>query len=122
MKCLRCGNRSDGKTANFCSQCGIKYPEESDLPFIGVHKERGIFRITFAPVEDEFDHQDGAEDAARHSGWNEDNEFKHYKVEFVRSTVTAETHPFICGSCGLMVVEHTEGKCENCGETNWIHR
>lgn len=122
MECQVCHNNSDGLTAKFCSQCGTKYPRKKDLPYIGTSKNKGIFQITFAPVEDEFADKDAAEDAARHSVWSKDRPLTAYTVECIRSTVTAETHPFICGECGRIVAERTTGKCENCGRTDWVRR
>ena len=122
MECPVCGHVSDGLTAKFCSECGTKYLDGRTLPYIGASKHQGIFRITFAPVESEFTHEDAARDAARHSVWNEDHELRVHTIEFIRSTVTAETHPFICGECGGTVAEHTAGRCEYCGKNNWIPR
>jgi hypothetical protein len=90
-------------------------------PYVGASLDKGIFRIVFAPVEAEFSCDDAAHDAARHSCWNNDSEFGDYKLEKVRSTVTQETHPYIC-ACGECVSPTTEGRCEYCGEVNWKKR
>ena len=91
-------------------------------PFVGESIDRGIYRVTYAPVEAEFDHSDSAEDAACHACWNTDSELPIFEVEKVRSTVTKETHPWICGSCERYVTDNLHGRCGNCSETNWADR
>ena len=120
--CKNCDNHHLPSDAKFCPQCGTEYTREDKLPYIGECPEKGVFRITFAPVEGEFDHEDEANDAARHSHWNTDDEFGDYTLEKLRSTVTPETHPYICGECRDYVAEHTEGKCSGCGAKKWRKR
>ena len=122
MRCNECGQYEGDNSSNFCKKCGAKFQKENKLPCIGKFKETGIYRITFAPVEDEFSADDSANDAARHSSWFEDREFDDYEIEFVKSTVTRATHPYICNNCHQHVSEHTEGRCGDCGEQNWIQR
>ncbi|MBT6691011.1 hypothetical protein HOB10_01605 [Candidatus Parcubacteria bacterium] len=119
MECKNCGHSHDPSTAKFCSECATEYTPEDKLPWIGDCKDRGVFRITFAAVEGEFDHDDAATDAARHSNWNEDDEFPNFTLKKISSTVTAATHPYICGGCGDYVSEHTDGKCQGCDAQDW---
>lgn len=129
MLCKNCDKSTSDTGASFCSGCGTPYTEEEKFLYIGTQATRGIYRVTFPPQEGEFDHEDHVNDAIRHSAWNEDREFEgEPKVEFVRSTVTPETHPYECGVCkaddsGENIVSVTnEGRCENCGEVNWLRR
>ncbi|HSI21358.1 MAG TPA: zinc-ribbon domain-containing protein [Verrucomicrobiae bacterium] len=119
--CENCRTQAED-TASFCSRCGQQLPHEPELPFVGVRDDTGIYRITYAPVEEEFQGKDAAEDAARHSAWNNDTSFEEYTVELVRSTVTVETHPFVCGTCSDYVSPTDKGKCNQCGEINWVKR
>ncbi len=105
-----------------CSSCGIPIPEDVRPPLIGESSDRGVFRITFTPVEREFDSEDEVRDEARHSCFGEDGEFEGYEIKKVRSTVTPETHPYICGACRNVVAEHAEGRCADCGKHNWERR
>jgi len=127
MECSNCNSHS-GVGSKFCNKCGTPFSTEQELPYVGVSKTRGIFRVTFAPQEREFNNEDAVADAVRHSYWNQDTEFKGVEtIEFVRSTVTPETHPFECATClndeGNETVSESEGgRCENCGEVNWQRR
>jgi len=118
-QCPGCNTYTSG---NFCSSCGTAQPEEMKVPTIGESLDKGVFRIVFEPVEEEFDCEDEVNDAARHSCWNEDSTFDGYTVEKVRSTVTPETHPYICGACRDVVAEHTEGRCVDCNKQQWERR
>jgi hypothetical protein len=113
-------------TAKFCDQCGTAVSEEKplndNLPYVGKSVDRGVYRITFDPVEGEFDSEDAAHDAARHSCWNEDCEFEHAHVERAYSTVPAEEFPFICSNCEEYVSPTKEGKCGDCGAVAWVRR
>jgi len=91
------------------------------LPYVGESADRGIYRVVFAPVEDEFYGPDAVEDAVRHSAWGEDREFGDYKIKKVRSTVPPEEYPYVC-ACGERVSKTTEGRCENCDEVQWTER
>ncbi len=122
LTCIKCGQNNRDDSANFCPSCGTAYPLDQKKPYVGVFKKRGNFRITFDPVVGEFDHEDEAIDAARHSSWNEDSEFGEYKVEILESTVTPDTHPYICGECGDYVTDNPSGKCSGCNSTNWVKR
>ena len=51
--------------------------------------------------------------------WNEDDEFPNFTLKKISSTVTAATHPYICGGCGDYVSEHTDGKCQGCDAQDW---
>ena len=121
--CSQCGLTTHTRPANFCSSCGAAYSNEEKLPYMGASPTRGIYRITFPAQEEEFDHKDEVWDAIRHSTWNEDYPFEGTPtVEFIRSTVTPETHPFECGSCNIIVAETNTGRCTNCGEVRWERR
>lgn len=119
MECNTCNHPLE-ESANFCHNCGDAVKKE--LPYIGESKGRGIYRITFEPVEGEFDYDDAAWDAVRHAAWNEDTEFGKAKVEFVKSTVTTDKYPYECGECHEYVSDHTDGKCSGCGCISWVPR
>ena len=123
LTCSKCGESNRDDSANFCPKCGTAYPPEEKLPHIGEYKDTGIYRITFSPVESEFADVESAEEEARHSGWGRDGEsFDNFKVKFLKSTVTTETHPYICGECGEYMTKDINGKCNGCDSTNWIKR
>lgn len=92
------------------------------MKYVGEDIDKGVYRITFPPVEDEFNHLDSARDAARHSGWGEDQEFSDYTVEKVKSTVTPDLYPYVCGGCAGFVHTDNSGACEGCGSTDWKAR
>lgn len=123
MICGSCGYRAIPALSKFCNHCGAEIPAIELLQYSGMSHDRGLFRVTFPPQEEEFDCEDEARDAVRHSSWCEDYEFKgEVEIEFVRSTTTSETHPYICGTCGEMVSETDNLRCNGCGEVNWVKR
>jgi len=122
MICQKCSQEITNTEAKFCGNCGAELTAEARLPHIGKSRESGMFRITFPPVEVEADHRDAAEEIARRSAFGEDGEFPSYDIHFVHSTVTRDTHPFICNNCRNMVTEDDNGKCEDCGANNWVKR
>ena len=119
-KCSNCGNETYSQNAVFCEKCGDRYPEE--IKYIGENRNKGIYRITFDPVEDEFDDEYGACDAARHSCWGTDSEFEDYTVEKVKSLVTRGSYPLICNNCRQYVSDENSGCCGNCGANDWVER
>jgi len=119
VRCEKCQTYYEG---NFCNNCGEKTPEEEKIPFIGEHRDKGVYQVTFAPVENEFEDMDQVYSAARHSAWNEDSEFEEYDVKKIRSTVTRETHPYICNNCRQYVTDTLNGRCNSCGADEWVER
>ena len=122
LTCPKCNQGCENMSAKFCYLCGTAYPNEQYIPFVGRLKTYGKYRLTFAPVEDEFAHEDEVWDAVRHSNWNNGNEFDGCSVEFIESTVTLKTHSYICSDCGEYVTDNVDGKCNGCGETEWLSR
>jgi hypothetical protein len=120
-KCDNCGNIINNNY-KFCPFCGheivIKPPKE----YVGVPITKGIYRITFKPVELECSSFDYAKDIANHSFWGEDNEFKGFEIIKIASTVGPDKYPYVCGECGGVVVDELYGPCCNCGKNNWIRR
>jgi len=125
-KCSKCGADSCAKDQNFCHECGRRYSQEEELPYIGESARRGMFQLNYDPVRGEFDSFEEARDVACHASWNEGAAFGGCAVTLIRRTATKDTHPFICGTCkgtsNEVVAKHTRGRCKDCGETNWVER
>jgi hypothetical protein len=117
MHCPKCDSHGSGK---FCSNCGAEYPKEYFL-YIGKNIDRAVYRIILKPLEDVYDSEDQILDEARHSCWGEDGPIEVEKIERLRSAITDE-YIYICANCKEYVSEYTEGKCNGCGEVNWVKR
>ena len=118
MICSKCEKRISLEGAQFCPHCGSPQEVEKQLPYVGERIDKAVYRLTFAPVEGEFDNEDSAWEAVRHSSWDKDREFGECTVDCMRSLVSPETHPLICGSCGRVVSNTAEGRCMGCGEVS----
>ncbi len=127
LTCSNCAKESTDMDANFCSNCGTAYPQEQKIPLVGQPLSRGIFNITYPVIEEEFDNMDLAYDIASQGTWDGDSNFFEQTEEppnvvFVRTTVGIETHPYICAKCHYFVTNDITGKCNGCGEQNWVER
>ncbi len=129
ITCEHCDRSTEDTATRFCGFCGERFSDEARLPFIGEPVGRGIFRVTFPPQEGEFCCEEDVRIAVRSSVWDVDNRFTgEIRVEFVRSTVTPETHPLECGTCkDDPDIENTvsstdRGRCEQCDTVNWLLR
>jgi hypothetical protein len=108
------------------------------LPYVGESPFKGVYRIAII-LEREFSSKEYAEECAQKSTLGEeecrfiDCDSSTVNVEFVRSTVTPETHPYICRYCRDESDNHydsanppvshtTEGRCEYCDQQDWTKR
>jgi len=119
-----CNNGCEGVYAanidKFCSKCGAELPA-APLPYGGKPASRAVFRVTFEPVEAEFNNSESAWYAAYRAVWNEDQELQAFKVEKLRSAVPQDEYPYIC-SCGEYVSATVNCRCRECGEVDWVTR
>ena len=136
-QCRKCNHRGR-LDESFCGKCGGELQLFKPLPYSGEDDTRGIYRVTIV-VEREFRNQDHAEEAAGKSELGED-EGRFYdipgriiKTELVRSTVTPETHPYVCGYCRdegetryyrehPPITDNPETRCNGCSKTAWEPR
>ena len=117
-----CHGMVDEEAPTFCVRCGKPMGEgKTPAPYIGKPPDTGVYRVTFAPVEDEFHSEYGAQDAARHSAWGEDREFGDYRVEKLKSTVPPSEFPYVCGNpeCDGYVSKTDQGRCSCCSAVDW---
>lgn len=143
-RCTKCHERGQFD-AKFCAQCGGEMEQHQPLPYTSEGPKKGIYRITIV-VEREFRNDDHAEECAHKSTLGEEECYFRdmtpdsridgavpVKLEFVRSTVTPETHPYVCRFCrDESTSEHdrsnppvsatTEGRCEWCDNQDWTLR
>ena len=129
LTCTNCRRITRDDSAIFCSACGERLPKKEKVALVGVCASRGVYRIIFPPQEEEFNHEDSAWEAVRHSSWNGDHSFEgEAAVEYVRSVVGPDTHPYECKTCKAKgkvhetVSETDQGRCIDCGEVNWQRR
>ena len=129
LTCGQCKTITRDDSANFCASCGAVFLKEEEVPCVGVPASRGVYRITFPAQEEEFDHEDSAWEAVRHSSWNGDHSFEgDATVEFIRSVVGPGTHPYECVTCKAKGKVHEtvsvtdQGRCTDCGNVNWQRR
>lgn len=142
MVCEKCSHRGRGNWDDqFCSKCGGTLKKFESLPYVGEDPTKGIYRITIV-VEQEFRNSGHAQETAEKSELGEDEGYfrdcdgvggeKPIKWEFIRSTVTAETHPYECKTCKTGTNEYLqanppvaktiEGRCDYCDQQDWVER
>lgn len=116
----------------FCNLCGKPIQHIQRLPYVGASPDKGVYRITLV-AEDEFRSKVHAEEVAGRSTLYEgDGKIISRKIEFVRTTVGPDTHPFVCSHCRDQgdrymrqhpPVSHTDqGRCEYCSQQSWERR
>lgn len=123
--CNQCGSTVFGYEPKFCSNCGEAFPDWPP-PYTGVPSDGGVYRLTFPPVEVEFDSRDLANETAHRTGWGRGGEgrFDSFEVEFVKTTVGPEKYPFVCRAeeCDGYVSDRNDHRCSCCGNMQWERR
>lgn len=108
-------------TTSFCPHCGMELKAYMSR-YVGIPIESGLYRITFEPIEAEFETRDRAADAARSAAWDEDRDFTGYEIEKLESTAEPEQYPYVCTGCRVFVHDDATGTCDNCGNEEWERR
>lgn len=113
MKCPECNLKTRGSGINFCSRCGHQFSNTKKGISIGDSTSKGVYRKKYTLIK-EFDSRNDA------YSLEEFLEYDHIEVKLVRSTVTKNSHPYICGFCYRSVTKFTKGNCRICNSRKWI--